>query len=232
MDCRPRSASLRLIDAEPKVVQRGAEPVEATCGPHHFPPCSASPTLKQKRSCPTSRLTFGRGDVCPGGAHRRWQEPRGQADRPLLRVPGGRAADRRPGHPIAELARLPPAHRARAAGAVPLLRHGARQHPLRPRRRHRRRGRHCGHAHQQRRVAGRPARRPGHRRRRTRREPLDGAAATGGAGTRAAQGSPASSSSTRPPPASIPSPRRRSRKGWSTSCADGHRSSSPIASPP
>ena len=95
---------------------------------------------RARSCCPTSRWRSGRRDGGAGRSHRRGQEQRRQADQPLLRVPGRRAAGRRARHPPPGPGRVPPADRPGAAGAVPLLRHRAGQHPLRPARRDRRRG--------------------------------------------------------------------------------------------
>ncbi len=121
-----------LIDAEPKVVQTAAEPVDRLHGRGRVPAPAAD----------LHRYGGGAGRLLPedpapgdggaGGPHRGRQEQRGAADRPLLRVPGGRAAGRWPGHPSPGPGPVPPPHRRRAAGAVPLFRYGTRQHPLRP----------------------------------------------------------------------------------------------------
>ena len=73
----------------------------------------------------------------PGAGRRdgRRQVDLREAGRPLLRPAGGRGADRRtrPARPLAEALREPA--RDRAPGGIPVLRHGAREHRLRPPRR-------------------------------------------------------------------------------------------------
>ena len=90
-----------LIDAEPKVVQTATEPVEQLEGRIEFRDVSFAYTGDEivlpdfLAGHPAPR------DGGPGRPHRRGQEQPGPADRPLLRVPGRRAAGRRARHPHA-----------------------------------------------------------------------------------------------------------------------------------
>ena len=73
-----------------------------------------------------------RRDDRPGRPQRRRQEHAGEPDLPLLRRGRGRDPGRRPRHPLLPGGGVPPQHRHRAAGAVPVLRHDRREHRLRP----------------------------------------------------------------------------------------------------
>ncbi len=84
----------------------------------------------------------GRGrDRGPRRRDRRGQVDAGEAGGALLRRRSRRGADRRHAGHRPRPARLPPAARVRAPGAVPVLGHHPRQHRVRPSRRDRRRGR-------------------------------------------------------------------------------------------
>ena len=119
-------------DAEPLPPIEGAVTLEARV---------VRATTRPSRCSTTSTSTSRRG------RRSRWSGPTGagqvdhrQARHPLLRPDRGRGRDRRP-RPARRHHRLaaPPARRG-AAGAVPVRRHHARQHRLRPTRRDRRRG--------------------------------------------------------------------------------------------
>ena len=79
------------------------------------------------------------GDDRPGRPQRRRQEHAGQPGMPLLRRGRRRDPGRRHRHPLVSRRRVPPPHRHRAARSVLVLRHGGREHRLRPARRHARR---------------------------------------------------------------------------------------------
>ena len=72
-----------------------------------------------------------RRDDRPGRPQRLGQEHPGQPDLPLLRRQRGRDPGRRRRYPLAAGRRIPPPHRPRAAGALPVLRHHRREHRLR-----------------------------------------------------------------------------------------------------
>ena len=97
-----------------------------------------------------------------------------EADRPVLRRHRGHGARRRPRRPRPRAQRLPSSARHRAAGGVPVHRHAARQHRLRPPRRQRRRGGACGASRRRARHDRPPPGRLSHRRQRTRPQPVVG----------------------------------------------------------
>ncbi len=81
-----------------------------------------------------------RADLRPGGADRRGQDDDHQPADPLLRDRRGLHHHRRQGHPRHQEGGPAPPAGARAAGYVPVLRHGDGEHPLWPAGRHRRGG--------------------------------------------------------------------------------------------
>ncbi len=117
---------------------------DAACRCRRRPPRRGRPSTgvtfayrDDRPCCPARPAHPGRADGRAGRRDRRRQDHDRQAGRPLLRPDRrrGRARRRRPARPV----RGRPAPRGRHGdpGELPVLRHGRREHPLRPARRRR-----------------------------------------------------------------------------------------------
>ena len=123
-------------------------------------------------------------------------------------VQEGESSDRRRRRARRHPRLAPPPGRRGVRGRLPLLRHRAGQHRLRPARRHRRRGRAAAAVAGARRLHHRAARRLRHRRRRARAHPLGRATPAHRRWPGRSSPTRASSCSTTPPRRSTPPPRR------------------------
>ena len=148
------------------------------------------------------------------GRDRRRQVDHRQAARPVPRPDERRRARRRHRPARHRPHRVPPAARRRPAGAVPVHRHGARQHRLRPSGRHGRRGRGGGARRGRARVHRRPPARVPHGDVRARALAVRRSAAADRAGAGAARRPRRSCCSTRRPRTSTWTRRRRSARRW------------------